>query len=479
MGACLSCRIRLLLSILSAPNVFHGIEAQAQPPREARADSLIAVWTGSITANGRTIPLLLSVKADSAGVPFGLLTAHDIAFVRSPTLGPIRRSGANLRFSAGLSEGSLVFTGTLDEKRITGRVIEVGMLNGQWKSVGDTVPFVLERGGNGQEPEALPYELRDTTFVSGSTRMSGTLFVPRGAPGRSPGMVFVHGSGPATRDEGNFLADHFARRGFVALVYDKRGAGRSGGSWITASVPDLAADALAAVSFLGRTGMVDRSKVGLAGMSQGGWVVINAASRSEDVRFIALQAGPVLPPSVNNLWRFKQRLGRAGITGSDSVRALSFLSRDAAVSASRTGYAELVRDTELVKDSAWFKALGWGPSPFDDEYRAWSAKISSYDPAEDLRRIRVPALWIYGSADLAVDSRTEAAAACEARGAFAGLRHVVLLEEADHGMRIDQPLQRKFPHVHPGFFRTLDQWLDGAVSNVANAAPATTCPAVH
>ncbi len=422
-------------------------------------------WKGTITANGMQTPMSLTVTRDSAGAYVGLITARDLAFVRAPLLSPLRVPDSTVIFLAGLSEGALRFQGTITDRTIRGSVYEIGMVNGDWTPLGDTVPFVLRRStGSAAAP---PYLMRDTTLTSGNRRLAGTLFIPRlgNRKNKMPGVVFVHGSGPSSRDEGNFLADHFARRGYVALIYDKRGVGGSGGDWTRAAVPDLADDALAGLTFLSRLDVVDKNNVGLAGISQAGWVIENAASRSALVRFIMLQAGPVQKPLINGSWRFRQRLGQAGISSSDSRKALAFLRRDDQVSATGAGLEDLMRDVAKVKDSAWFKALGWEPDPIDDEYRRWSSLINGYDPAGDLDKIKARGIWFYGYGDKAVDGRAEASAAYRWRATSRSNQRVVVLPEADHGMRIDEPGKRIFPHLHPAFLGELDRWIDSLSSN--------------
>jgi pimeloyl-ACP methyl ester carboxylesterase len=462
----------LLLSLFVAPG---STDDHAGRLKNAFEDSLAGFWQGQLSANGEITSISLDVQRDSVGQAIGHMTARSLAFVRAPLLSPIKMTDSVVQFSAGLSEGALRFRGVLRNSEIHGSVIEIGIVNGGWAAVGDTIPFTLKRSTTSVMSEG--YVTRDTTVRNGDITLSATLFLPTGrSAAPRPAVVFVHGSGAALRDEGNVIADHFARRGFIALTYDKRGVGRSTGDWTTATVPDLADDALAGLKFLSGLNNVDRNRIGLAGMSQGGWVVVSAAGRSPLVKFLIAQAGPVLPPRINDAWRFKLRLGEAGIGGSDSVRALAFLDRDAEVSSTGRGLEQLKHDVELVKDSAWFKALGWSPSDLDSEYRRWSARIDSYDPSEDLAAITAPALWIYGNADKAVDGRTEAAAACASRTASHN-RSVLILDRADHGMRIDQPRSRIFPHLHPQFLPALDKWLDASViaTGKKNAA-GSTCP---
>jgi hypothetical protein len=76
------------------------------------------------------------------------------------------------------------------------------------------------------------YRKEEVAFRNAETKLSGTLRVPPGSQ-RRPAVVVLHGSNYQTRggQYGSlaFVADQFARNGFVALSYDKRGTGKSGG----------------------------------------------------------------------------------------------------------------------------------------------------------------------------------------------------------------------------------------------------------
>ena len=107
-------------------------------------------------------------------------------------------------------------------------------------------------------------------------------------------MVFIHGSGRQTRDYYRTFADHFAKHGIVGLVYDKRGVGESTGKFphdTVSSFSDLANDALAGLAFLQSRQDIDPSRIGLWGLSQGGWLGSLAASRSDKVAFVICVGG--------------------------------------------------------------------------------------------------------------------------------------------------------------------------------------------
>jgi hypothetical protein len=131
----------------------------------------------------------------------------------------------------------------------------------------------------------------DVSFKNRNVTLAGRVVLP---PGNEPhpAIVFVHGSGPGSREELVTQADFFALNGIASLVYDKRGCGASTGDIETAEFSDLAGDALAALALLQKRGDIDPARVGLWGISQGGWLVAEAASLSPDVAFIISESGP-------------------------------------------------------------------------------------------------------------------------------------------------------------------------------------------
>lgn len=145
----------------------------------------------------------------------------------------------------------------------------------------------------------LPRE--EVVFESNGNKLAGTLFTPEG-PGPYPAMAFLVGSGGVSQRLGEAwgfymwvtLAEHCVSKGIAVLLFDKPGLGGSMGNWETQTFDDRADDALAAVHFLQARHEVDRSKIGLIGHSQGGWIAQLAASKSKEVSFIITLAGPFI-----------------------------------------------------------------------------------------------------------------------------------------------------------------------------------------
>jgi hypothetical protein len=163
--------------------------------------------------------------------------------------------------------------------------------------------------GGGQPPTPLPAAGPSSGFfeAAGAT-LSYAFDLPAG-PGPFPAVVMGHGSGRQTKDTTAFLVPFWREQGFAVLRYDKRGVGQSTGTYRGVSVAtsvtqiaELAGDMLAGVSFLQSRREIDRSRIGLMGISQAGWIMTAAAERSREVRFVVNVVGSVMPIGTNIFW---------------------------------------------------------------------------------------------------------------------------------------------------------------------------------
>ena len=199
----------------------------------------------------------------------------------------------------------------------------------------------------------------EVRFRSGDVTLEGTVLVPNEAsPGRRPAIALVHGAGPGSRELNRLEAEAFAREGIVTLVYDKRA---NGYSQFERSYELLADDALAAVRTLRTRPDVDRDAVGLWGLSEGGWVVPLAASRSDEVAFVVLVAASGVPPARQHSWYLENQLRHQGVSGS-MIKAVS-----------RTGI-RLIVDADLFAEA-------------------------NHDPVAPLEHVRQPVLALWGEKD--------------------------------------------------------------------------------
>jgi pimeloyl-ACP methyl ester carboxylesterase len=156
-------------------------------------------------------------------------------------------------------------------------------------------------------PEVAGDNLRteEVTFMSHGVTLSGSIVFPANGDVRAA-VVFIHGSGPQTRNLK--WAGRFAGEGIAALVYDKRGAGKSGGEYegeqsvSEKNISLLADDANAALHALTNHPLLKGVPAGFAGISQAGWIAPVAAQKNSDAKFLVLWSGPVCKVSEEDIY---------------------------------------------------------------------------------------------------------------------------------------------------------------------------------
>ena len=195
-------------------------------------------------------------------------------------------------------------------------------------------------------------------FANGAVQLSYRLDVP---PHTAPvgAVVFGHGSGLQTKDSCRFRADAFIARGFATLCFDKRGVGQSTGQFINVSpensfavFEDLASDMAAGVAFLRSRPEIDPKRIGLAGVSQAGWIVPIAAAKTQPA-FMLLIVGPTVSIGLEHF------------------------------------YSNIVELTN---------------APVEDGYKALPSfnGLHGFDPKPVLESLNVPGLWLLGSEDRSI-----------------------------------------------------------------------------
>jgi len=201
-------------------------------------------------------------------------------------------------------------------------------------------------------------------FVSHGVTLSGSIVFPAGDVHSA--VVFVHGSGKQSRDLK--LAERFAKAGIAALVYDKRGAGKSGGEYegnqnvSEKNIALLADDAAAALSALASHRSMIGIPVGFAGISQAGWIAPVAAERSSLAKFLVLWSGPVCKVSEEDIYSIYTR-------DTDAQTA--------------PPYAEALKSR--TQKYIWPDFLG-----------------KDTDANESLEKLSIPGLWIFSDNDASI-----------------------------------------------------------------------------
>ncbi|TMR89982.1 alpha/beta hydrolase family protein [Nonomuraea basaltis] len=151
-----------------------------------------------------------------------------------------------------------------------------------------------------------PVRRQEISVAAEGQRLEGTLRLPL-TPGRHPAMVFVSGSGNGSRTEFTPQAEFLAKAGVATIAFDKRTVGYN---FRERDFALLADDALRMVEYLRTLPEVDPARVGIWGVSEGGWVVPIAAAKSAAVGFVVLVSSPNVSPLRQVAWALNEQLLR-------------------------------------------------------------------------------------------------------------------------------------------------------------------------
>ena len=119
----------------------------------------------------------------------------------------------------------------------------------------------------------------EITFQNENVSLKGTLVKPDiNSP--CPVLVVTHTSNAGTRDFVVYqhLTNLLPPLGIAVFIYDRRGSGDSTGNFETATFFDLATDMQAAIDHLKVRSDTNPKRIGVWGMSQGGWIAPLTAS---------------------------------------------------------------------------------------------------------------------------------------------------------------------------------------------------------
>ena len=183
---------------------------------------------------------------------------------------------------------------------ILGLLLAVGIFFA-WKSIRDEYFPIPMDPLPGWEPyvNSLDAEYQTLFVDAGGTQLEAALFIPNGGDSKKPAVVFSPGSGDSLFSNyapdfiETFVLEVFLPRDFAVLLVNKRGMGKSEGSYVRSSIEGRAEDLYASVQTLQNHPQINPDRVGLIGHSQGGYVVMHAAGEHPDVAFFVSLAGPV------------------------------------------------------------------------------------------------------------------------------------------------------------------------------------------
>src|SRR5712691_3940689 len=304
------------------------------------------------------------------------------------------------------------------------------------------------------------FKQEEVSFRNGDVTLSGTLLLPL-TKETHLGVVFLHGSGSEGRYAARFLAEYFTRHGIAALIYDKRGVGKSTGDWKRSDFNDLAGDAIAGIHFLQQRSEINPKQIGLYGHSQGGMIAPLTASQSKDVAFIISGAGSAVPVYESKINSVTNQVRAKGISGNELAEATEFIKMWVNVMRTGQGWEQFDRATEKARNTKWYPVL---QVPLKNSWWwAFSRRIYDYNAADYWTQVSVPVLVIYGERDLYVPIAQSILNIDRALGkAKNGDYTILVLPRASHAFNVEPQAGQPFAwwRMAPGFPDLLTAWIN-------------------
>lgn len=375
-------------------------------------DNITGFWKGTLQVS--TTKLELIFKIDFSKVPKAVM---DVPAQGIQDFVPDSVSFKDhvLYFKGSNPNFVLSATYLADEDKFVGKFIQGGEADITLERINEYTPIRRT-----QEPKPpFPYHSFDTYFknTNASIELAGTITVPD-TIGVYPAVVLVSGSGPQDRDESLLghkpflvLADFLSRNGFAVLRYDDRGTAKSKGNFSTANTFDFAEDAVSAVNHLRTFPFIDSKSVGLIGHSEGGIIAVIVASRYEVCNFVISLAGTALNGADIILLQTELMMLAEGID-SLQVNLVVELTKQVlhlAVTDTLTfqgALNNLVKDysSKLTEEERVLleKSNYLNPNNFRVFGNVWMKTFLRYDPANDMPKIKIPFLGLWGEKDLQV-----------------------------------------------------------------------------
>ncbi len=372
-------------------------------------------WNGVLDVHGMKLTIIINIDKT---------LDEYAATMESPDQGTMKIPVSSVTFDNNQLQFNIAGIGV----EYKGNLDNDSTINGNFRQNGMSFPLTLSRKAVEKKKANRPQEpVKPYSYYEEEVRienkkanvvLAGTLTLPQ-KEGNFPAVVLITGSGAQDRNEelmGHkpFLiwADYLTKNGIAVLRFDDRGIASSTGSFENATTFDFSTDVESAVQYLLGRKEINKKEIGLIGHSEGGMIAPMVASRSKNIAFIVLLAGPGIP--VEQLLLQQQELiGKvSGMTDSDISKAKEI----------NLGAYEIIKkstnDNQLKTDlTAYFEQKieqGSIPEKNKEKYiktlvaqssSPWTQYFIKYDPATILKKVKCPVLAVNGEKDLQVSAK--------------------------------------------------------------------------
>ena len=229
------------------------------------------------------------------------------------------------------------------------------------------------------------------TIPAAGFNLGATLTRPATSAGQVPAVVLLGGVAANDRDGVvagvpilGQLAGELAEAGIVAVRYDKRGSGQSGGRAESASIGNHADDAREVVRWLSDQPDIDRDRIAVLGHNEGAWTAMLTATRERRIAGVVMIASPAVTGADRVLEQQREALARLGTAPAELVAKIELQTRINEAVLSGRGWEDIAPEIRRQADTRWFESF------------------LEFDPEEVVRDVRRPVLLVHGELDMEV-----------------------------------------------------------------------------
>lgn len=241
------------------------------------------------------------------------------------------------------------------------------------------------------------FSITETTFKSDSLTIFADIYTPN-ETSRKIGIALIQGSGNSDRTNlwSKAFAEILAGNGYYVLLPDKRGSGKSEGSWKNSSFLDLSNDAITSVRHLKNSMKLD--VVGVMGLSQGGFIAPIAASQDSTIKFVIDIVGASVTLEEQIIHEVTNTAIKQGLNPNEikEVLDLHVLMKQYAFNRNWTPLEK--RFTEL-DSSSWSDFAKTFPNSPNIWVWDWIKLNIEFNPMDYWKRVNQPVFVAYGSKD--------------------------------------------------------------------------------
>lgn len=242
----------------------------------------------------------------------------------------------------------------------------------------------------------------EIVFTNENVQLAGTLYQPE-APMAHPALVVLHAASGGTRlfPFYQHLVTQLPARGVAVLLFDRRGAGYSSGDFETASFETLATDGSAAVEYLRSRDDIDKQRIGLYGISQGGWIAPLVIGLRSDIAFLIIISGCGVSPAKQMDYGAAYNLHQHGFTKNTIAQAIALRNRVNEYYRGHISREVVSADLDSAEIELWFEEAYIHPSqylPEDLKKDKWWYELD-YDPLPIWKQVQQPTLFLFAEDD--------------------------------------------------------------------------------